>query len=302
MLVVSQERNPKYCSAPSLKCGALHCFSRKTQAGKKKTKSQRAQRAGGAVGPPLDLRVMDPNVRLCLRRLGDSCNCISQRLLFYAAAPTAQRHDHDEAESGDTGEKLVIDLGMKDDCFALAHRLFKASQVLFEAVGDVSNAAMVRCNMSSLLRSRATLEMGRYTAIASKGGDASHSVYRVHLDLSLQHVKAAQKHCDSAAASFHRSGDGTSGRAKGEVEVGGAGPQSIRKTPISNPIPKGSIRNTVALETAQTCLHLGTVPRCTVLLCTGLHYATLHDTTSSCSVPHCTSLLYNDLQSFQEDT
>jgi hypothetical protein len=217
--------------------------------------------------------VTDANVRLCLRRLGDSCNCISQRLLFYAAAPTARRHDHDETEGGDTGEKLVIDLGMKDDCFALAHRLFKASQVLFEAVGDVSNAAMVRCNMSSLLRSQATLEMGRYTAISSKGGDASHAVYRVHLQRSLQHVKSAQKHCDSAVASFHRSGEGpSSSRAEGE----GAGPDPIRRTAVNNPIPKGSIRNTVALETAQTCLHLGTVLRCTSVWCTGLCDATLY--------------------------
>lgn len=205
----------------------------------------------------------DPNVRLCLRRLGDSCNCISQRLLFYAAAPTIRRHDHDEAEGGDTSEKLVIDLGMKDDCFALAHRLFKASQVLFEAVGDVSNAAMVRCNMSSLLRSQATLEMGRYTAISSKGGDASHAVYKVHLQRSLQHVKAAQMHCDSAVASFHRSGEGTSSRSDGEGS--GSGPDPIRRTAINNPIPKGSIRNTVALETAQTCLHLGTALYCNVL-------------------------------------
>jgi hypothetical protein len=204
-------------------------------------------------------------VRLCLRRLGDSCNCISQRLLFYAAAPTARRHDYDEAEGGDTGEKLVIDLGMKDDCFALAHRLFKASQVLFEAVGDVSNAAMVRCNMSSLLRSQATLEMGRYTAISMKDGDASHAVYRVHLQQCLQHVKSAQKHCDSAVASFHRNGEGTSSRTEGEGA--GMGLDPIRRTAVNNPIPRGSIRNTVALETAQTCLHLGTVLCCSAADC-----------------------------------
>ena len=60
----------------------------------------------------------------------------------------------------------------------LAHRLFAAARVLFEAAGDASNAAMVRCNLSSLLRMQAMAEMNAYrqralrkVGVGSVGGD-----------------------------------------------------------------------------------------------------------------------------------
>ena len=207
----------------------------------KKTKSQRAQRAGGAVGPQ-GLKVSDPSVRLCLRRLGDSCNGISQRLVSFAATTPVESTDAspiDPDSKGTAGSNVASDIDMKKECLALAHRLFSASLVLFESVGDISNAAMVRCNLSSLQRSLATWEMDRFSAMSGSGsvGHGTDAEYSGYYERSLKSLKEAQRHCDLAVVSF----DGS------DVDFGTG---KIH-------IPKGNIRNAVALETAHNCLNIG---------------------------------------------
>ena len=207
----------------------------------KKTKSQRAQRAGGAVGPQ-GLKVSDPSVRLCLRRLGDSCNGISQRLVSFAATTPVESTDASPIEpdsKGTAGINVASDIDMKKECLALAHRLFSASLVLFESVGDISNAAMVRCNLSSLQRSLATWEMDRFSAMSGSGsvGHSTDAEYSGYYERSLKSLKEAQRHCDLAVVSF----DGS------DVDFGTG---KIH-------IPKGNIRNAVALETAHNCLNIG---------------------------------------------
>ena len=263
----------------------------------------------------------DPNVRLCLRRLGDSCNGISQRLVAHAATATCENEGEGVSGSADAEERSNSDestggaggsggakggskddrggkCGMREVCVSLAYQLFSASLVIFEAVGDISNAAMVRCNLSSLLRSRATWEMARYTALnAASGtdggsggktgngtgkdtdkidkggncgdggsgrgsdtidkGDDSSSVpydkgaaFKGYYARSLRYLKEARKHCDLAVASFDDGNEGNRGERDEERNGREGG------------IPKGSIRNAVALETAQNCLNIG---ECSVL-------------------------------------
>ena len=55
---------------------------------------------------------------------------------------------------------------INSDCVVLAHRLLHAARVMFDTAGDTSNAAMVRCNLSSLLRMRSNWEMNCYRSKA----------------------------------------------------------------------------------------------------------------------------------------
>ena len=219
----------------------------------KKIKGQRAHKAGaeGLVG----LKVSDPNVRLCLRRLGDSCNSISQRLMKHATLCQSAK-DGQELEgpitqnpSGDAG----LDGSMREECLSLAHRLFSSSLVIFEAVGDICNAAMIRCNLSSLLRSQATWEMDAHTTHAHAPSSkkeidvsTSYGAYRACFSRSLLYLNEAQEHCDLAVVLFQGGSSSSSGRE-----------DSNEQNKTSIPIPKGNIRNAVALETALTCLNLG---------------------------------------------
>jgi hypothetical protein len=109
-------------------------------------------------------------------------------------------------------------------------------------VGDISNAAMVRCNLSSLLRTQATWEMTKYSdskdidllaSMPSEGngnndGHRNDSLFLTYYERALNFLKNAQKHCDFAVLSFDNS---TSSQ--------------------------GNIRNVVALETAQIHLNIG---------------------------------------------
>ena len=119
-------------------------------------------------------------------------------------------------------------------CVILAHRLLHAARVMFDTAGDAANAAMVRCNLSSLLRMRSNWEMNCYrtkakeiktpsTPISSQEpatgnaaavkssvpvtGDKSSSStasedafgkYRESYRLALGHLKHAQRQCDYA--------------------------------------------------------------------------------------------------------
>lgn len=202
-----------------------------------KSKTQRSQRAGGAVGP-IGLKVSDANVRLCLRRLGDSCNGISQRLVAYSAAALCDNNEGDALKNfisatNSSNATTISSPSIRGECDALSYQLFSASLVVFESVGDISNAAMVRCNLSSLLRSRATWEMAQ-----NKSCKAGKESFQICYDRSLKHLMEALKHCDQAILSFD-----------------GSNSYSGDKRKIS--IPKGNIRDNVALETAQTCLNIG---------------------------------------------
>lgn len=215
----------------------------------KKIKGQRGHKAGaeGTVG----LKVSDQNVRLCLRRLGDSCNSISQRLMKHASLCQSAK-DGLESESPTTQDRVeVLDGCMREECLSLAHRLFSSSLVIFEAVGDICNAAMIRCNLSSLLRSQATWQMDTHTTHTHSPSskkvvdvNISYEVYRACFARSLLYLNEAQGHCDLAVVLFQ--GGGSSGRE-----------DSSEQNKSSIPIPKGNIRNAVALETALTCLNLG---------------------------------------------
>lgn len=227
----------------------------------KKIKGQRAHKAGvGAeVEGTVGLKVSDPNVRLCLRRLGDSCNSISQRLMKHATLCQGAK-DGQESENPmtqDLGGGVGLDGSMRQECLSLAHRLFSSSLVIFEAVGDICNAAMIRCNLSSLLRSQATWEMDAHTTHANASNskkdidvNTSYGAYRACFSQSLLYLNEAQEHCDLAVVLFQggssSSGSGSSGRE-----------DSSEQNKTSIPIPKGNIRNAVALETALTCLNLG---------------------------------------------
>ena len=225
----------------------------------KKIKGQRAHKAGaeGTVG----LKVSDPNVRLCLRRLGDSCNSISQRLMKHATLCQGAK-DGQESESPMTqglGGDVGLDGSMRQECLSLAHRLFSSSLVIFEAVGDICNAAMIRCNLSSLLRSQATWEMDAHTthtgASSSKKDidvNTSYGAYRACFSRSLLYLNEAQEHCDLAVVLFQ---GGSSSSSSSSSSSGREDSSEQNKTSI--PIPKGNIRNAVALETALTCLNLG---------------------------------------------
>jgi hypothetical protein len=223
----------------------------------KKIKGQRTHKAGA--DGPVGLKVSDPNVRLCLRRLGDSCNSISQRLMKHASLCHSAK-DGLESESTSTqdprgGGAEGQDGCMREECLSLAHRLFSSSLVIFEAVGDICNAAMIRCNLSSLLRSQATWEMDTHTTHTTHTDspsskkivdvNTSHEAYRACFARSLLYLNEAQGHCDLAVVLF-QGGGSSSGRE-----------DSSEQNKSSIPIPKGNIRNAVALETALTCLNLG---------------------------------------------
>lgn len=215
-------------------------FSTVRKSSAMKTKSQRSQRAGGTVGL-LGLKVSDPNVRLCLRRLGDSCNSISQRLVAYSAASISEGNEGDRIGSLVTdatnlsNSKIPGNLSRRRECDALSYQLFSASLIVFESVGDISNAAMVRCNLSSLLRSKATFEMSQYKGCST---EKEKECFQTCFERSLKHLKEAQRHCDYAVLSFN-----------------GSDSECNDKSKIS--IPKGNIRDNVAMETAQTCLNIG---------------------------------------------
>lgn len=237
----------------------LHTYSSSSSSSSvrkgKKIKGQRAQKAG-AEGP-VGLKVSDPNVRLCLRRLGDSCNSISQRLMKHASLCQSAK-DGLESESPTTqdprgGGVEGQDGCMREECLSLAHRLFSSSLVIFEAVGDICNAAMIRCNLSSLLRSQATWEMDIHTTHTHSPSskkivdvNTSYEAYRACFARSLLYLNEAQGHCDLAVVLFQGGGSSSSGRE-----------DSSEQNKSSIPIPKGNIRNAVALETALTCLNLG---------------------------------------------
>ena len=201
-----------------------------------KSKTQRSQRAGGAVGP-IGLKVSDANVRLCLRRLGDSCNGISQRLVAYSATAVCDNNKTDALNtsiSAADSSSTKRSSSMRGECDALSYQLFSASLIVFESVGDISNAAMVRCNLSSLLRSRATWEMAQ-----NKARKAGKESFQICYDNSLKYLMEALKHCDQAILSFDGSNSHSGAKRKNIL------------------IPKGNIRDNVALETAQTCLNIG---------------------------------------------
>ena len=251
----------------------FHSCSKKFS--KKKTKSQRAQRAGGCSGP-VGLRVLDPSVRLCLRRLGDACNSISQRLLTHAASSVRSTGGVEvqlnqlEVEVGIGVDRPLVleEMGessvMKDECAALAHRLFIASLTLFEAVGDINNAAMVRCNLSSLLRSQATWEMAKYSSRYSQSlqSDVANSAYQQHYECSTRYLKEAQKHCalavfDDSSTATNNINSNNSGSRGAEGSMIDKGRQDSPKISMQVKSATSSTRNAVALETAQTCLNLG---------------------------------------------
>lgn len=228
-------------------------------------------------------------MRLCLRRLGDACNSISQRLLTHAAS-TVRLNSEVEVEvevgvggGGGVDRPVVLEgmegsVLMKDECAALAHRLFIASLTLFEAVGDVNNAAMVRCNLSSLLRSQATWEMAKCSSKSSQFNqnqnfsDVANSVYLKHYECSTRYLKEAQKHC--ALAVFDDTSNTTNTNTANNTTSKNNN-ININNSSSSNSSSRGSegsivgkismqmksaasgTRNAVALETAQTCLNLG---------------------------------------------
>ena len=225
----------------------------------KKIKGQRAHKAGAEVEGTVGLKVSDPNVRLCLRRLGDSCNSISQRLMKHATLCQGAK-DGQESENPmtqDLGGGVGLEGSMREECLSLAHRLFSSSLVIFEAVGDICNAAMIRCNLSSLLRSQATWEMDAHTTHISPSSskkdidvNTSYGAYRACFSRSLLYLNEAQEHCDQAVVLF-QGGSSSSGSSSSGRE------DSSEQNKTSIPIPKGNIRNAVALETALTCLNLG---------------------------------------------
>jgi len=116
---------------------------------KRKGATTAAREAGATVAPAL--RCGDGHVALYLRRLGDSCNGLAQRLLVPV---------RDHSARVDVVRPPVASPSAA--CAALAERLFRAALTLFDAAGDATNASMVRCNLSSLLRVLAAWEVGRY--------------------------------------------------------------------------------------------------------------------------------------------
>lgn len=232
---------------------------------------------------PVGLRVSDPSVRLCLRRLGDACNGISQRLLTHASSTVRLNSEVEvEVRVGGVDKPVALEgmeesVLMKDECAALAHRLFIASLTLFEAVGDVNNAAMVRCNLSSLLRSQATWEMAKCSSKSSQVNqnqnfsDVANSVYLKHYECSTRYLKEAQKHCALAVFDDTSNTSNTTNANTNTANNTTSKNSNINNSSNSNSNSRGIIdkismqmksaasgtRNAVALETAQTCLNLG---------------------------------------------